>query len=444
MFAAGVTCSDCHDPHSAKLRLSGDNVCLQCHSADIYAKAAHHHHEQANPPVGCVSCHMPVRSYMVVDRRHDHSFRVPRPDLSAKLGTTNACNACHTDKPAEWAATAIEGWFGLSRKDLQNYAPAFHAAWHDEPGAASLLAAVAADANAPSFARASALAELAAYVSPSNIGLAQTGLSDPDPIVRLGALDMVEAVPLDQLWPLVSPLMSDPIRGVRLRAASLLAGVPSERLSGSDRERLEHALQEFIAAQRLNADRPEARTMLGGVYARRGQMTEAEAEFKAALRLSPHYGPASANLADLYRQLGREADAESTLRKAIETSPQDAGLHHALGLALVRLKREDEAIAELRRAAELEPDRARYAYVYAVGLDASGHRSDAIQVLKDSLARHPDDRDTLLALIGFNRDVGDAATALQYAEQLARIEPANAELKTLLETLRSQAGAPEQ
>ena len=173
-------------------------------------------------------------------------------------------------------------------------------------------------------------------------------------------------------------------------------------------------------------------------------MTEAEAEFKAPLRLSPRYGPASANLADLYRQLGREADAESTLRKAIERSPQDAGLHHALGLALVRLKREDEAIAELRRAAELEPDRARYAYVYAVGLDASGHRSDAIQVLKDSLARHPDERETLLALIGFNRDAGDAATALQYAEQLARIEPANAGLKTLLETLRSQAGASAQ
>jgi tetratricopeptide (TPR) repeat protein len=173
-------------------------------------------------------------------------------------------------------------------------------------------------------------------------------------------------------------------------------------------------------------------------------MAEAEAEFKAALGLSPAYGPASANLADLYRQLGREADAEGVLRKAIETSPRDAGLRHALGLALVRLKRQDEAIAELRRAAELEPDRARYAYVYAVGLDASGHRSDAIQVLKDNLARHPEDRDTLFALIGFNRESGDAAAALQYAEQLARIEPTNAELKSLIETLRRPAGAPAQ
>ncbi len=288
------------------------------------------------------------------------------------------------------------------------------------------------------------MADLAGSASPANIGLARKGLADPDPMLRMAALDMLEGVPPEQLWPVVSPLLSDPIRGVRLRAASLLAAMPSERLSASDRERLDQAFQEFLAAQRLDADRPEARTMLGSAYVRRGQTEEAEAEFKAALALSPAYGPASANLADLYRQLGRDSDAESVLRKAIETSPQDAGLHHALGLALVRLKREDEAIAELHRAVELEPNRARYAYVYAVGLEASGHRSDAIEVLKDNLARHPEDRDTLFALIGFSRDAGDAAAALQYAEQLARLEPTNAELKALIETLRAPGATPAQ
>jgi predicted CXXCH cytochrome family protein len=441
MFAAGVTCSDCHDPHSAKLKQSGDNVCLQCH-ADTYARPAHTHHEGVTPALTCFSCHMPEWSYMVVDRRHDHSFRVPRPDLSDKFEASNACTDCHKDKSAAWAAASIEGWFGPERKGLQNYAQAFHAAWHDEPGAAALLAAVAADTNAAAFARASALTELASHISPSNIGLAQKGLADPDPMVRIGALEMLDAVPPDQLWPIVSPLLSDPIRGVRLRATSLLAGMPGVRLSGADRERLDRAAKEFIAAQALNADRPEARAMLGSFYARRGQASEAETEFKAALRLSPAYGPASANLADLYRQLGRDADAESVLRKAIEASPQDAGLRHGLGLTLVRLKREDAALAELARAAELEPDRARYAYVYAVALDSSGRRGDAIQVLKDNLARHPEDRDTLSALIGYSRDQGDLSAALDYAEQLARLEPNNVELKGLIETLTQQAGAP--
>ena len=441
MFAAGVTCSDCHDPHSATLKLAGDKVCLQCH-ADTYAKPAHNHHEGVSPALTCVSCHMPERTYMVIDRRHDHSFRVPRPDLSDKLGTNNACNDCHKDKSAGWAAAAIEGWFGPNREGLQNYAPAFHAAWHDEPGAAALLAAVAADGKAPAIARAGALSELSSYLSPETVGLAQKGVADPDPMVRIGALDMLDGVPPDQLWPVVQPLLSDPIRGVRLRATSVLAALHADQLPASGRALFERAVNDYVAAQKLNADRPEARTTLGGFYGKRGQMSEAEAEFKAALRLSPAFAPAAANLADLYRQLGRNEDAEAVLRKALETSPQDAGLHHALGLALVRLKREDEAIAELRRATEIEPDRARYVFVYAVALNSSGHRPEAIQLLKDNLARHPEDRDTLGGLIGLNRDAGDAAAALSYAEQLAKLEPSNIQLKTLIEALKQQAAAP--
>ena len=122
MFAAGVTCSDCHEPHGAKLRVVGDGVCLQCHAPEKYAAAAHNHHDSAKPAIACASCHMPSRTYMVVDRRHDHSFRIPRPDVSAKVGTPNACNDCHADKSPEWAAAAIERWFGSDREGFQKYA----------------------------------------------------------------------------------------------------------------------------------------------------------------------------------------------------------------------------------------------------------------------------------------------------------------------------------
>jgi predicted CXXCH cytochrome family protein len=440
MFAKGVTCSDCHDPHSAKLRLLGNQVCLRCH-ASSYAQAAHTHHDGVGPALTCVSCHMPVRTYMVIDRRHDHSFRVPRPDLSVKLGVNNACNDCHKDKSAKWAAAAVETWFGPERKGFQTYADAFHAAWTDQPDAERLLAAVAADAGTPAFARASALAELAAYPSASTFDLVRKGLADPDPMVRIAALDDLENVPLAQLWPLVSPLLADPVRGVRIKAAFLLGGTPSQDLSAGDRERLERAEQEFVAAQRLNADRPEARAALGRFYARLGDMGAAEAEYRAALRLAPFFAPAAVNLADLYRQMGRDADGEAMLRQAIKTSPKDAGLHHALGLALVRLKRMDEAIEELRKAAELEPDRARYAYVYAVGLDSLGRRGDAIKVLEANVASHPGDRDSLLALVNFSRAEGDPSTALRYAEQLAKIEPANQAVAKLIETLRSEISA---
>jgi Flp pilus assembly protein TadD len=442
MFAAGVTCSDCHEPHSARLRVSGDGACLQCHSSDKYEAVAHRHHEGVAPPPACASCHMPVHTYMVVDHRHDHSFRIPRPDLSAKLGTSNTCNDCHTDKSPGWASSAIEQWHGPSRKGFQNYGDAFHAAWAGEAGAAELLAAIAAHHDAPAFARASALTELRSHVSASNVGLAQAGLGDPDPMVRIGALDMLDTVPAERLWSRVSPLLSDPVRGVRIKAVSLLAAVPTTHQPATDRGSFERAAAEFIAAQRLNADRPEARLALGIFFAQRGLMADAEAEFNAARRLSPPYTPAAIDLADLYRQLGRDAEAESVLRAAIATSPQDAGLHHALALALVRLKRVDEALDELRRAAELEADRARYAYVYAVGLHSAGRDADAMTILNAALAKHPDDRDILLALVAMSRDAGDTASALDYAQQLVRIVPNDPALTALIQDLRRQSTEP--
>ncbi len=443
MFAAGVTCGDCHEPHGARLRAPGEGVCLQCHAADKYAAVAHHRHEAASPALTCASCHMPARTYMVVDPRHDHSFRIPRPDLSATLGEPNACNDCHRDKPAAWAAAAIEAWHGPGRKGFQTYAAAFHAAWTDQADAAALLAVVASDRNVPAFARAGALSELAPRLSPSNISLARAALSDPDPMVRIGALDMVESIPGGQLWPLVSPLLSDSNRGVRIRAAALLAAVPTASQPPADRERFERAAAEFIAAQRLNADRPEARSALGNFFTRRGSFPDAEVEYKAALRLSTHYAPAAINLADLYRQVGRDGDGENVLRAAIEVSPRDAGLHHALGLALTRLKRSDDALEELHRAAELDPQRARYAYVYGVALHSAGRTGDAMAVLKENLVRHPVDRDTLLALVTFNRDAGDIASALGYAEQLSRIAPADPNVTRLVQDLQNRANKPD-
>jgi len=379
---------------------------------------------------------------MIVDSRHDHSLRIPRPDLSAKLGTPNACNDCHSDKSSDWAASAIERWYGPNRKAFQNYAEAFHAAWSDQSDAEKLLAVVAADRSAPAIARASALTELASRVSPSNINLVRAGLSDPDPMVRIGALGALESVPAVQIWPLVSPLLSDPIRGVRIRAASLLAVVPTSNQPPADRQRFEYVAAEFIAAQRLNADRPESRSALAGFFTKRGRAVDAETEYKVALRLSPQYAPAAVNLADLYRGIARDSDGENVLHAALAVSPQDAGLHHALGLTLVRLKRTDEALGELRQAANLDPRQARYAYVYAVGLHSAARVGDAIAVLKDSLARHPDDRDTLQALITFSRDAGDVGSALEYAERLARIPPADPNLASLIQELRRQAGSP--
>ena len=209
---------------------------------------------------------MPTRTYMVIDQRHDHSFRIPRPDLSVKLGTPNTCNGCHADQSPEWAASAIERWHGPNRKGFQTFAAALQAAWTGKADAARLLAQVAADRGTPAIARATALTELGSRLTQSTIALIRTSLSDPDPMVRIGALDALEGVPVAQRGPLASALLGDAVQGVRTRAAYVLAGMETARLSAPERERFEGAAQEFVAAMKFNADRPESRSMLGSFY----------------------------------------------------------------------------------------------------------------------------------------------------------------------------------
>jgi predicted CXXCH cytochrome family protein len=438
MFSKGVTCSDCHDPHSAQLKLPGDGVCLQCHAADKYAVAAHSRHEGANPPLGCPACHMPARTYMVVDLRHDHSLRIPRPDLSVKLGTPNACNDCHAAKSAQWAADAIQSWHGPERKGFQRYAEAFHAAWAGQADAEALLVAAASHRETTGFARAGALSQLAPFLTSSSAGLAKSSLSDSDPMVRIGALDMLASAPAEAIWPLAGPLLSDPVRGVRMRAADLLAAVPPANLADADRQDFERAAAEFVAAQRLNAERPEAHLTLGSFYARQGEAAEAETEYKAALKIAPAFAPAAVNLADLYRQIGRDSDGEAVLRAALAASPKDTGLHSSLGFALIRLKRPADALPELREAAELAPENVQNVYVYAIALNSSGRGDEARKVLVDALARVPNNRVILTGLVQMSREAGDLASALQYAERLASLMPNDQELARLVEELRNE------
>ena len=437
MFIAGVSCSDCHDPHSLKLRAEGDAVCGQCHDLTKFAATTHHHHKEDSTGARCVACHMPVRTYMVVDPRHDHGFRIPRPDESVRFGTTNTCNDCHTDKDAAWAAAAVERWYGPTRKGFQTWTEAFAADRAGKPDATALLARLAAD-DAPSIARATALDALAAYPGHDAIEAAHKGLTDADPLVRLAALRAFRPYPVADVWPLVKRLLADPVLGVRIEAASLVATVPPDRLSADDKQRLARALDEYVAVQRLNADRPEHRLNLGGLYTQQQRFAEAETEFAATRKLDPMFAPAYVAMAQLRAAQGRDADGERVLRDGLARLPDDAQLHHALGLNLVRQHRANDAVAELARAAQLDPGVARYAYVYAVALNGTGHTDDAIRVLEESQARHPADRDTLVALATINRDAGHLDAARSWATRLIAIDPT---AKPLLDQLQQQ-GTP--
>jgi tetratricopeptide (TPR) repeat protein len=376
---------------------------------------------------------MPTKTYMVVDPRHDHAFRVPRPDESARFGTSNVCTDCHTDRDAGWAAAAVEGWYGPHRKGFQTWTEAFSAHQAGRPEAASLLLEVATDAGGSSIARATAFEALGAYPSREATAAARRDLAAADPLLRLGALRALRPYPAATLWPSVNPLLADPVLAVRIEAASLLADVPLERLRPEDRARLAPALDEYVAAQRVNADRPEHRVNLGMLFLRQSRFAEAEAEFLAAGALDPGFAAADVGLAELYARRGRDAEGETVLRAALARLPETAELHHALGLALVRQRHGAEALAALERAAALDPANPRYAYVYAVALSSSGRAGEAIALLETVHARRPNDRDTLLALATLNADAGRGDAAVLWAERLVAVDPA---ARPLLDQLR--------
>ena len=437
MQARGVSCSDCHEPHSGKLRAPGNQVCLQCHLAAKYESPRHHFHPLGSPSADCVACHAPTTTYMIVDPRHDHSFRIPRPDLTIKLEVPNACTQCHSDKPAEWAVEQVRKWYGNPLPGHQQFAEALHAGALDAPGARELLRALLRNPDQPSIARASGAVLLGERLDPAGFEALRPLLTDPDPLLRSAAARGLEALPPELKVKHLLPLLDDPVRQVRLDAARALASVPQEPLTESQRRAIQRGVAEYLASEQTNADRPESYLNIGLIHLDQGRFDQAEAAYRAALNLQPNFTQAAVNLADLYRIQGREGEGEKTLRQALALDPPNASAHHALGLLLIRQKRLPEALTALAEAARLGGDNARYGYVYAVALNGAGQGPKAIQTLETVLAKHPNDRDTLLALVAFQRDAGTLDAAREYARRLAALEPDNPELQAL----QQQVGA---
>ena len=352
MHAAGVGCSDCHDPHSATLRAKGNELCAQCHDTKIFDTNRHHHHQSGSEAAQCVTCHMPSRTYMRVHRRHDHSIRLPRPDLTLALGTPNACTQCHSDKPVQWAVAALQRW-GATSMGRPHYATALALGRQGAPGAAEALSPLATARDQPAIIRATALEMLNNFPSETALAAATLALTDPDALVRLGGLRALEPYDLSVQQSLVSPLVHDPVKAVRIEAARILAPI-------ADHSNLPQGLDEWLASELVALDRPETHLNLGTLWADLGDAAKAEAEFRAALTLDPHFGAASLNLADLYRSQNQDAKGEALLRQVIADAPDDADALYAWGLWLVRQQRIAEAVEPFQKASSLRPQDSKF------------------------------------------------------------------------------------
>jgi predicted CXXCH cytochrome family protein len=235
MHHGGVTCSDCHDPHRAKLRADGNALCGQCHMPAKFDVAEHHHHQPGSTGAQCVNCHMPTKNFMVVDARRDHSIRVPRPDLSVALGTPNACIQCHARSSAEWAAETVAEWYPYGRQTTPHFGTALHAGRVGAPDAEQQLDRLILDQKQPAIARASALPLLAPYASSASEPAMKAAIADADPLVRLAAPRALPASPLQAVVRALAQLLADPVHAVRIEAARALAGTDLLALRRSSR-----------------------------------------------------------------------------------------------------------------------------------------------------------------------------------------------------------------
>jgi len=436
MAGAGVTCSDCHEPHSTRLRAEGNAICGRCHLATVFDTPEHHRHASGNDAVECVDCHMRAETYMVVDPRRDHSFRVPRPDLSTELNSPNACNDCHNDQTAEWAAARVGEWFPEGRQTEFHYGEALQAARTWAVDGRILLRRVIEDELQPAIVRATAVSLLANQIDASTFELIQDAANSSDPLVQLAAIDATQALPLTLRVDYAQRFLTSTLKSHRIAASRSLLAARAE-LSSSRQRDLDAALAEYAEVQRFNSDRGEGLLNAAALAAELGQFDLAEATYRQSLEREPAFSASYVNLADLYRTAGRERDAEEVLNAGLEVNPDDAGLSLALGLSLVRSGRLEEALAQLGNAVDNDPDSPYYAYVQAIALNSTGEADRAVELLRATHERFPGHRDTLLGIATILRDAGRTDESLDYARRLVALSPSDQVARSLVAELEA-------
>jgi predicted CXXCH cytochrome family protein len=447
MYQQGVSCLNCHDAHSAKTRLPGNALCLQCHqpkanpafpqAAGDYDTPAHHHHLPHSPGAQCTACHMPAKNYMRIQARPDHSMRVPRPDLTLAIGTPNACSNCHDDKSALWAVDAITRWVGPKQRP-RHYGEVFAAARAHKPEADAALAQTVADKALPAIVRATALDHLGSRGA-AGLDARIEATRDADAEVRAAAAAALEALPASMRVPTLAPLLKDPVRAVRIAAARSLATLPPQQFDAPRRAAFDAALAEYIAAQSVALDMPGPNLNLGVLYESLGRDAEAEAHYLRALKIDPDFTPARANLSRFYATRSRPADAEKVLTVGLQRQPGIGELQYSLGLLLAEEQRLSEAEQALGKAAKLMPGNARAQYNHGLALQQLGQRKPAESALLAAQRLDPTEPAFVYALAVLYAQAGQRDKAIAAAQRLQALRPGDAQAAQFLQRLRSAA-----
>lgn len=414
MYSVGVTCINCHDAHSMKVKATGNALCTSCHAPAKYDGPQHSFHEETSAGNQCVNCHMPVTTYMVIDDRRDHSIRIPRPDLSLSNNSPNACNKCHTNKTVQWAADNFVTRYGHKQDTnsyilLKQYITGLNS--KSEPALFALLSGK----EYPSIIRASAMEEFGVVTSSRIYSKLVEELNSNDPLIRLNAIKGLTNYPQQDIVSKLAPLLADKIVAVRMEAMNAIASSYTLLLA-EDQQLFKKVMTEYIRVQEKISHRPEGSYNRAILYQAMGDIVIAELLYKTCINRFPSFGPAYSNLADLYRDQNKETEARAIIDKGLSVLPGNAQLHYALGLWFVRNKENKPGINELKKATELAPGDAQMIYGYSIALFSGAQKKEAIAFLEKYIDRYGNNAMILDALASMYRDLKMNEKAAHYNE----------------------------
>lgn len=388
MYGAGVNCLDCHDKHTMKIKVEGNGLCLQCHSAQAYQVKSHHQHFEDSAGSQCVNCHMPTNRYMGVDDRRDHSFKVPRPHLSTQYDTPNACTSCHQDKDDQWAEKTLQGWHGKANNVIATELDFIKLQAGQSLNLENHLSIIA-DGNLPVITRASALQLISRSTQIMSVSLLKPYIEHDEPLLRIAAANAANLLAESERIAILTPLLDDKLKAVRIAAANTL--VNSHNML-KDNQFYIKAFNELNDSYEQTSWRGEGRLNQGLIAVKQNNLSAIEKHFSAAIDIDPNMEAPYINLADFYRSQQREDKVKEVLTKGLSNLETSASLRYAYGLHLIRVKSPVVASVQFKKAMELDKQNPQYLYTYALSLDGLNKTQQGVKVLQQYMKYYEEQR----------------------------------------------------
>lgn len=435
MYQNNVTCTNCHNPHSLKLRFEGNMLCAQCHDTKVYDTPDHHFHGVNSEGAQCIDCHMTGKIYMGNDYRRDHSFRIPRPDLSLKYGTPNACTQCHTDKDDAWAWDNYKKTHGEPK--TKHFSELLAPGLTGDPHGFETLLELSKDTIYPEIARASAVTAMGNYLDENAINTMIAFLNDASPLVRGASIDALNDVNSADFATYFLPLLKDNKRSVRVKAFMAVAALNELQIPEEYKDVYKKVEEEFNAHLEVTSDFSGGRAKKALYYMKKGDIANAILWYEKALEIDGLNNMIRMNLANLYYRNKQFDKAEASFKLIIEQEPDYAQTYYSYALLLAELNRAEEAIAQMELAIKHMPNNMRFYYNLSLLYDKVNDLKNAEAIAVKGLKLAPQNDSLLYVLAYIYQKMGELNKAKNVAQQLVQLYPNNQQYRAMYNQLNS-------